>query len=72
MPEWSSDENDVTVKIDHDVCNGAAECTDVCPVGVYELNDDGKAEAVNVAECIQCGACEGACPVDAIWHSVWS
>lgn len=72
MPEWSSDVNDVTVRIDFDKCYGAGECVSVCPVGTYELNDDNKAEATNVEECIQCGACEGVCPADAIWHSVWS
>lgn len=66
--EWHSDDNDVTIKIDHDKCVGAAECVDVCPTGVYELVD-GKAVAENVAECIECCACEGVCPEDAIWHS---
>jgi NAD-dependent dihydropyrimidine dehydrogenase PreA subunit len=72
MPEWRSDDNDVTIRIDHDKCSGAEECVEVCPAGVYELGDDGKAVAENVGECIECGACEGVCPEDAIWHSVWS
>lgn len=72
MPEWSSDVNGVTVKIDHEKCYGAEECVQVCPVGVYEMNDDAKATAANVEECIECAACAEVCPAEAIWHSVWS
>ncbi|NIP33894.1 MAG: 4Fe-4S dicluster domain-containing protein [Thermoplasmata archaeon] len=72
MPEWHGETNDVTIKIDHDVCYGAEECVQICPANVYEINEDHKAMAENVDECIQCAACEGICPADAIWHSVWS
>ena len=72
MPEWHSGENDVTIKIDHVKCYGAEECVNVCPAEVYEINDDGTAVAEKVEECIECGACEGVCPAEAIWHSVWS
>ena len=72
MPEWSSDVNDVTIKIDHDKCYGAEECVGVCPASVYEVTDDGKAIAERVEECIECAACEDICPAGAIWHSVWS
>jgi NAD-dependent dihydropyrimidine dehydrogenase PreA subunit len=72
MPEWHSDENDVTIKIDHEKCYGAEECVNICPADVYRINDGGKAVAEKVEDCIECGACEGVCPADAIWHSVWS
>ena len=72
MPEWHSDENDVTIKIDHEKCYGVEECVQVCPASVYEINDDGKAVADNVDECIECAACADVCPAEAIWHSVWS
>ena len=72
MAEWSSDVNDVTIKIDEDKCYGAENCIETCPAGVYELNEAGKAVAEKVEECIQCAACEGVCPAEAIWHSVWS
>ena len=72
MPEWHSDENDVTIKIDHERCYGAEECVHTCPASVYEIGDDGKAVAERVEDCIECGACEGVCPAEAIWHSVWS
>jgi NAD-dependent dihydropyrimidine dehydrogenase PreA subunit len=71
MPEWHSDVNDVTIKIDHEKCYGAEECVNVCPAEVYALNDDGKAIAENVEECIECLACDGVCPVEAILHSSW-
>ena len=72
MPEWHSDINDVTIRIDPDKCVAAEECVNVCPASVYQMNDDGKAVAENVEDCIQCAACEGVCPTGAIWHSVWS
>ena len=68
--EWHSDDNDVTVRIDHDKCTGAKECINVCPAEVYVLVD-GKAMAENVGDCIECSACQGVCPEDAIWHSVY-
>ena len=54
---------------------------DVCPVDcIYEIPDDGNTEHGGVAEegrksmlyihpeeCIDCGACEPVCPVDAIF-----
>jgi len=69
---WEGKENDITIKIDWELCNGDSECVDVCPTEVYELNDEGKAEAGSVDECIDCYACEDVCPEDAIWHSSWS
>lgn len=54
-------------KVDHAKCNGDGECYEVCPVepNVYEIKD-GKAHVVNPDECIECGACESACPTAAI------
>jgi NAD-dependent dihydropyrimidine dehydrogenase PreA subunit len=71
MPECHSEVSEVTIRIDHDKCTGAARCTDVCPAGVYELVD-AKAYPNNADDCIQCCACDGICPEDAIWHSAWS
>lgn len=63
---WQSGE--VTISVDYDKCQGHAECVDVCPSEVYQLWD-GKAVAVNVAECIECCACFESCPEQAITHS---
>jgi len=66
IKEWSS--GDVTIEIDYDACIGSGECADGCPSNVYQVKD-GKAVAVNIADCIQCCACVEACPQNAISHS---
>ena len=49
-------------------------CVDVCPVDCIHptKNDPDFADAkmlyINPAECIDCGACEPACPVEAIFE----
>jgi NAD-dependent dihydropyrimidine dehydrogenase PreA subunit len=41
-------------------------CTRVCPVDcIYE---GGRMMYINVDECIDCGACEAACPTEAIFY----
>ncbi len=53
-------------------------CVDVCPVDCIHTTDGEKQLYINPDECIDCAACEPACPVDAIfmesdvpaeWHS---
>jgi NAD-dependent dihydropyrimidine dehydrogenase PreA subunit len=55
----------VKIKINLEKCTGCGTCVDVCPVGVYELQD-GKSSAVNADECIACRVCETECPENAI------
>lgn len=69
MPVYESEELGIEIEIDHDKCVGAAVCVDVCPTAVFELNDDDKAEAPLVDECIECCACVENCPEMAITHS---
>lgn len=54
-------------KVNHDRCDGDGECCEVCPVepNVFEIRD-GRAHVANPDECIECGACESACPTEAI------
>ncbi|MCQ6558576.1 indolepyruvate ferredoxin oxidoreductase subunit alpha [Paenibacillus mendelii] len=44
----------------------AADCVDVCPVDCIAEGPD--QYFIDVEICIDCGACEAACPVDAV---VW-
>lgn len=48
-----------------DNCIGCGECVDVCPVNVYEM-DNNKSVPVNAEECIGCMSCVEICPVEAI------
>jgi len=67
--KWES--NDHWVEINLDLCQGAGDCVEVCPVEVYDL-DDGIVNATNIGECIDCMACQDICPYDAILkHSAW-
>ena len=54
-------------KVDRNKCAGHGDCYDVCPADpkVFEIKD-GKANVVHPEACIECGACEAACPVKAI------
>ena len=42
-------------------------CVEVCPVDCIHGTDDDKMLFINPEECIDCGACEPACPVQAIF-----
>jgi NAD-dependent dihydropyrimidine dehydrogenase PreA subunit len=53
------------VTVDQDKCVGDGECVDVCPVEVFELQDE-KAVPVNMDECLGCESCVEVCEEDAI------
>jgi NAD-dependent dihydropyrimidine dehydrogenase PreA subunit len=72
LHEWNGESNGVKIKIDHDTCYGAEECVNICPASVYSMDDNHKAMAESVDECIECAACADVCPAESIWHSVWS
>ena len=42
-------------------------CVEVCPVDCIHGKDEDKMLFINPDECIDCGACEPACPVQAIF-----
>ncbi|MFX1450093.1 MAG: ferredoxin family protein [Promethearchaeota archaeon] len=53
--------------VDDSKCTGCGTCVDVCPSGVFELNEaTGKTNRVNEDECIECLACVDQCPEGAI------
>jgi phytoene dehydrogenase-like protein/NAD-dependent dihydropyrimidine dehydrogenase PreA subunit len=66
------EEADQWVEIDLSLCTGASQCSDVCPVGVYQVFD-GKVKVDAIGECIGCGACQDICPSGAILrHWAWA
>jgi NAD-dependent dihydropyrimidine dehydrogenase PreA subunit len=53
-----------------DACIGTKDrsCVDVCPVDcIHDEGDDDLQLYIDPDECIDCGACEPACPVTAIF-----
>ena len=42
-------------------------CVDVCPVDCIHTADDEKMLYIDPEECIDCGACDPECPVEAIF-----
>ena len=51
--------------VDHDKCIGCGECVEVCPVEVFELEDE-KAVPANADECLGCESCVEVCEQGAI------
>ena len=43
-------------------------CVDVCPVDCIHGKDDDEQLYIDPDECINCGACEAVCPVQAIFE----
>ena len=57
--------NVTTLRLDRDACIGCGMCLDVCPHGVFEMQD--KRAAIREADlCMECGACKRNCPAGAI------
>jgi NAD-dependent dihydropyrimidine dehydrogenase PreA subunit len=56
-----------TIQIELEKCIGCWMCIEVCPRGVYELNDENHKVALMFPEtCINCNACVHRCPVDCL------
>jgi len=54
-----------TVKLSVDQCIGCGRCKEVCPHGVFTIEDK-KARIINKDRCMECGACALNCPAKAI------
>ena len=52
-------------KVLADKCTGVGKCAEVCPMNVFDIVD-GKAVVARPNDCIECHACENACPNSAI------
>ena len=57
--------NVTTLSFNADKCTGCGKCTEVCPHGVFEVNER-KARIVQKDLCMECGACALNCPAKAI------
>jgi ferredoxin len=54
-----------TLQYDQSLCIGCGVCVDVCPHATFEMNGR-LAYLVNAQACMECGACQLNCPVNAI------
>ena len=52
-------------EVDVEKCIGCGECVDVCPVDVYEIQNE-KSVPANADECIGCESCVEVCDQEAI------
>ncbi|HEX9080072.1 MAG TPA: nitroreductase family protein [Desulfuromonadaceae bacterium] len=58
------------VTIDHGACRRDGACRAVCPMGLFDADDEGFPVFRNGAakSCIACGHCVAVCPTDALHH----
>ena len=57
--------NVTTLKLNSEKCSGCGMCIDVCPHGVFIL-EEGKAKIIEKDRCMECGACAKNCKLMAI------
>ena len=58
-------ESVITLEYDPERCTGCRRCTEVCPHGVFAM-EEGRAALVDRGRCMECGACELNCAWGAI------
>ncbi|NLT96315.1 MAG: 4Fe-4S binding protein [Clostridia bacterium] len=57
--------NVATLRLSAEKCNGCGRCAEVCPHGVFSVNER-KAKIEDKDCCMECGACAKNCPAQAI------
>ncbi|ODM26423.1 mercury methylation ferredoxin HgcB [Acetivibrio mesophilus] len=57
--------NVATLRLSAEKCIGCGRCTEVCPHGVFSVNEN-KAKIKDKDRCMECGACSKNCPTNAI------
>ena len=57
--------NVTTLQLSAEKCIGCRRCTEVCPHGVFII-ENSKAQIASRDACMECGACAMNCPVEAI------
>jgi NAD-dependent dihydropyrimidine dehydrogenase PreA subunit len=57
--------NVATLMLFTPICNGCGMCIEVCPHGVFAI-ENRKAKIVDLDACMECGACAKNCPIGAI------
>jgi NAD-dependent dihydropyrimidine dehydrogenase PreA subunit len=55
-----------TLRLDAEKCIGCGRCVEVCPHGVFVV-EERKSRIVARDACMECGACARNCPGDALW-----
>jgi NAD-dependent dihydropyrimidine dehydrogenase PreA subunit len=58
-------EEPITLAFDAEKCTGCRRCVEVCPHGVFEMQNK-RAALVDRGACIECGACKLNCAWGAI------
>jgi NAD-dependent dihydropyrimidine dehydrogenase PreA subunit len=56
------------VEVDGQSCIGCRRCVDVCPRGVFQM-EDGRSVVVGEKRCVICRSCFSQCPTGAVHHS---
>ncbi|MCL2156313.1 MAG: ferredoxin family protein [Leptospirales bacterium] len=57
--------NVTTLSLSAEKCTGCGKCAEVCPHGVFDMNER-KALIAKKDLCMECGACALNCPTEAI------
>ena len=56
----------MAIKIDREKCIKCGTCKEVCPMGVYDWNNEQDEMQYDNSKCVSCGLCVNMCPNGAI------